>query len=483
MGEAYGLNESDRRKVAASLNTTRRLPRRVQGVVAPPVDVEAFPRAIEWKNYGGSTCPPGGIIKITDYEPNATDPSWQLKGYRPDAEQGNFYAVNGSSQVANGDTGQCLLYGHALAKLPDDIEQGDTVYATVDSWDAGSSGAFAIGEALGHTATLQVNDEDESAGLKPILLSVESSLISLVYLGDPESADPYVEPDSSGAYDARVVTIPSAGTVDFGDEPKKVWLLVGQRYDEFDNVQPLPRGLILLALKQGSHSVEIPPEGEEEEPTEDERPLYYADHWQWLWVKVDLSSDPAIADGATGNAIVLDKDGTETEIEVTIRNRTGKSISNASKVFVDQHAESGEWWIRSNGGGGSIRRAKVGPSLIDYNSAGNVYLWDDDTDDWSTDETEIENHGRPLFSEEEIVVGEDAGGLWQVLEVPQHLFDGTADEAIPKSGTGTVLLEVPDGVQGFLATSKLGSVAEGDKVIVAWFGTFFGILAAECTEE
>jgi hypothetical protein len=166
----YGLNDSDRRKIAAALNLTRRQPQRAQGVVVPPIHGEEFPREIEWKNYGGSTCPPGGIIKITDYEADSTDPSWRLHGYRPDATRGNFYAVNGSTGVASDNIGHCLLFGHALAKLPDTVSQGDTVYCKTDSWDAADNGIFAIGEVLGSSVTLQVNDSGSSAGMKPILL-------------------------------------------------------------------------------------------------------------------------------------------------------------------------------------------------------------------------------------------------------------------------------------------------------------------------
>jgi len=171
----YGLNDNDRRKVAASLQRDRHAARRANGVMTPHELFEQFPREIEWKNYGGSTCPPGGVIKIIDYEADSTDTSWRLHGERPDDTRGNFYAINGSTGVANGEIGQCILFGHALAKLPDTVVQGDTVYAKEDSWDAADSGDFAIGKVLGSSVTLQVNDSGSSAGLKPILLSVETA--------------------------------------------------------------------------------------------------------------------------------------------------------------------------------------------------------------------------------------------------------------------------------------------------------------------
>jgi hypothetical protein len=176
MANIYGLSESDRRKIAASLNSTRHMPQRVQGVIVPPQFREPYPREVSWKNYGATTCPPGGVIKIFDYEASSTNASWLLHGNRPNDERGNFYAVNGSSGVASDGIGVCLLYGQAMAKLPDTVVQGDTVYCKTDSWDAADAGTFAIGKVLGSSVTLQVNDSGTSAGLKPILLGFDDPI-------------------------------------------------------------------------------------------------------------------------------------------------------------------------------------------------------------------------------------------------------------------------------------------------------------------
>lgn len=300
--------------------------------------------------------------------------------------------------------------------------------------------------------------------------------IELVYLGNPDASDPYVEPDPEGnAYDARLVTIPTpgAGNVEFGAEPREVWLMIGQRYDDHGNVTPLPRGLILLASKQGMLTV-----GESEE--EDERPLYYADHWQWLWCQLDLSEATTLQDGQTESAVVLDRDGTATTITITVRNRTGVAIPAAAKIFVDYHAESGEWWIR-HAPAGSVVRARVLDATI--TGAGDVNLWDDATSDWSATATEIMNYSRPLFKYEEILVGMSKSGQWVPLELPTHTLEGTAGAAISKGASGSVTLDEFTDTPSITAWSYLGSIAEGDKVYVVWFKGKWRIIAAECPEE
>lgn len=321
--------------------------------------------------------------------------------------------------------------------------------------------------------TVYVHWQEEEEKWKT--LSTGNANTTLVYLGDPVSSDTYVEPDASGVYDARLVEISAPGPAT--PSSTEIWLIVSQKYVG-DCTSPLPIGLILLASKQGFHTVGV---GE----AADERPLYYADHYQWLWCQLDLSMETEIADGATGNAVVLIDDGTAhaPEIAITVRNRTGVAIQNDAKVFVDHHAETGEWWIRhAPDTNAAIAKAKVYDATIAFNGSGVVNRWDCEEDDYSADNTTVTNRTRPLFKDELITVGKDECGEWLALNVDSHTLEGTANAAIAKGASGSVTLGELTDDPVITAWSYLGEIAENDIVYVIWFNGKWRIIAAECPE-
>lgn len=374
-----------------------------------------------------------------------------------------------------------LVIRNAISALPPDAEPGDDFVATDRPWVVfvnpgdGVDPETTRREKPVHRAQTRDGSFIVEAGKKLVVYYhagrwwiVPPEGLELIYLGDPASSDPYVEPVTpEDAYDARLYTLAN----DLGGEvtETKVWLFVGQRYDEHATVTPMPRGLVLLAKQVGMLEVGDPV---------DERPAYYANHWQWLWVKLGGAAGTKLLDKDTerdSNALLLDKDGTETAVEITVHNHTGTAIPGDARVFVFYHQESGQWWILQPPAG-TIVRAKVLTATI--TTSGDVNLFDETTGTWSATATEITNRGRPLFADEEITVGLNRAGEWVPLEVPNHLFDGTADAAIAKGAAGNVILDHATNPT-IVATSRLGAVANGDIVIVAWIGTGWQIIASE----
>jgi hypothetical protein len=381
-----------------------------------------------------------------------------------------------------------IILKNAISALPPDAEEGDPYEPSNRPWIIFVNAADPEvdettkqrREKPAHRAQTRDGSLIAEEGQKLVVyyysgrwwIVPNNDTVQLVYVGNPDASDAYVEPEATGNYDARIYSLRD-GDVSEPSETK-IWLAVGQCFDEHDSVTPLPRGLVLLAKACGTREV-----GEGEDSV---RPFYYADHWQWLWVKLYLGGPTKLLDQddeRDGEAKVLDKDGTETDLTITVFNHAGVSIPDGSRVFVFYHAESGQWWIH-NPPAGSIVRAKVLDAVI--TTTGDVNFFDDNTNDWSADATEIVNRGRPLFADEEITVGLNRSGDWVPLEVPHHLFNGTADADIDKGDAGDVILD-GGSTPTISANTLLGSVANGDMVIVAWINNDWHILAAECPEE
>jgi hypothetical protein len=296
---------------------------------------------------------------------------------------------------------------------------------------------------------------------------------SLVYLGDPASSDLYVEPNAEGVYDARLCSINVPLTVT-PDEDAKVWLMIGQKY-QGDSITPLPRGLILLSSLQGNLF---------EGATDDQRPLYYSDHYPWLYVKLDLSSGDELTNALDGNAIVLDGTGEPlaTEIAINVWNYTGVPIPNEAKVFVDHHAQTGQWWIRHYVEETPIARAIVYDASIDHDAVGGVKRQDCESG-YEADPFDVTNTQRPLFKDESVIVARDRCRNWIVLSTPVHTLKGIAVDAFAKGDTATVQLDTLTDTPTIEATSLLGAVAADDIVFVIWTENGWHIIAAECPSE
>jgi hypothetical protein len=382
-----------------------------------------------------------------------------------------------------------LMIKNAISALPPDAEEGADFAATDRPWiifvEPETTIDFELVEPKrSELPRVRAQTRDGSlvtaAGQKLVVYCyagrwwiVPPEGLQLVYLGDPASSDPYVEPeDPEDAYDARLYTLGNdlAGEV----TETKVWLFVGQRYEDHGTVTPLPRGLVLLAKAFGTLEVGDPV---------DERAAFYADHWQWLWVKLDGAAGTKLPDKDTerdSTALLLDKDGTETTVEITVHNHTGTTIPGDARVFVYYHQESGQWWIL-HPPAGTIVRAKVLDATI--TTAGDVNLYDDNAAGWSADATAIVNRGRPLFKDEELTVGLNRSGEWVPLELPTHTLEGTAAADITKGSSGNVTLSEYTDTPTITAWSYLGAIANGDKVYVIWFNAKWRIIAAECPEE
>ena len=90
-------------------------------------------RNIPWYNSHGTTCPPYGLVKITDWEKVAGG-YVGLIGTRPaENDIDGFYVLNGSTEVASGTMGTCYHQDVSIAVIPG-AELGDLI-TTADDWE------------------------------------------------------------------------------------------------------------------------------------------------------------------------------------------------------------------------------------------------------------------------------------------------------------------------------------------------------------
>jgi hypothetical protein len=195
-------------------------------------------------------------------------------------------------------------------------------------------------------------------------------------------------------------------------------------------------------------------------------------------------TDAEIAPGGTGEAKKRNADDDGWVDDVTdILNTTDKTIREDDEIVIGLD-ELGRWIvIEAPGQPGAISRAKVYDAEIDENATGEVYRWDSTEADWSSELTEIRNTARPIFKDEQIVIGQDDSPQWLTLGVVSHTLEGLASEAISKGSSGTVVLDGLTDSPEIVAWSYLGEVADGDIVYVIWFAGKWRIIAAECPEE
>jgi hypothetical protein len=100
------------------------------------VDSETFqnPRlTATWKNTHSTTCPPYGIIAITDGQVPSDDEPY-LSGTRTNSTFRRIYAANGPYEVEAGKNGQCYLGGKVLIACGESLTTGDAAGPKEDSW-------------------------------------------------------------------------------------------------------------------------------------------------------------------------------------------------------------------------------------------------------------------------------------------------------------------------------------------------------------
>lgn len=146
MADAYGLTKPDRDAVQELFRQVARLR------VALPLSRSSEGTEVgnaKWKNTHSSTCPAGGIIKLSNIQLDSDSTGdYYYEGTRPDSTfYGVLFAVNGTDEVAQDGYGSCTLFGYTFvntsslgATLAADVPFGPVA----SSWLASREG-FTIG--------------------------------------------------------------------------------------------------------------------------------------------------------------------------------------------------------------------------------------------------------------------------------------------------------------------------------------------------
>jgi hypothetical protein len=144
MSNAYFLTEQDRAKL-------RELSRRVDRLRFE-IDARQMHTGgaslgnAKWKNTHASTCPPGGIIKLSNIQLDSDSTGdYYYEGTRPDgtiSTPAYLFAINGTEEVIQDGSGSCTLIGYTFVKTSDitTYARGTKFYAGTNTWLAQTSG-------------------------------------------------------------------------------------------------------------------------------------------------------------------------------------------------------------------------------------------------------------------------------------------------------------------------------------------------------
>jgi hypothetical protein len=114
MTQAYYLSERDRQHLQELSRQVSRL-RSELGARQVHTGGAKLGNA-KWKNTHASTCPAGGIIKLSNIQLDSDSTGdYYYEGTRPDSSVfGVLFAVNGTEEVAENGYGSCTMFGYAF---------------------------------------------------------------------------------------------------------------------------------------------------------------------------------------------------------------------------------------------------------------------------------------------------------------------------------------------------------------------------------
>jgi hypothetical protein len=159
MTQAYYLNERDRQHLQELSRQVSRL-RSELGARQVHTGGAKLGNA-KWKNTHSTTCPAGGIIKLSNIQLDSDSTGdYYYEGTRPDSTVDSaVFAINGTDEVAQDGYGSCTLHGYAFlntSSFSGTVAANAPFSPTASSWLAKRDG-FTIGKLQSAGTCLSAN--------------------------------------------------------------------------------------------------------------------------------------------------------------------------------------------------------------------------------------------------------------------------------------------------------------------------------------